>query len=83
MTSSSAPPVATFSSEYDLPGKIIVPFCTHGGGGLGRIGQDTSRLCPQSTMLSPLEIYGSGTGNAQARVSAWLSRGGPFSEPSV
>jgi flavodoxin len=68
-----APPVATFLSENDLSGKTIVPFCTHGGGGLGRIGQDIARLCPQSTVLSSFEIYGSGGGNAQARVSAWLS----------
>jgi flavodoxin len=68
-----APPVATFLSEYDLSGKTIVPFCTHGGGGLGRIGRDIAELCPHSTVLSSLEIYGSGRGNAQARVSAWLS----------
>ena len=71
--STIAPPVATFLSEYDLSGKTIVPFCTHGGGGLGRIGQDIARLCSQSTVLSSFEIYGSGGGNAQARVSAWLS----------
>ena len=68
-----APPVATFLSEYDLSGKTVVPFCTHGGGGLGRIGRDIARLCPQSTVLSSFEIYGSGGGTAQARVSAWLS----------
>ena len=67
-----APPVATFLSEYDLSGKTIVPFCTHGGGGLGRIGRDIAKLCPQSTVLSSFEIYGSGRGNAQAKVSAWL-----------
>jgi flavodoxin len=67
-----APPVATFLSEYDLSGKTIVPFCTHGGGGLGRIGKDIAKLCPQSTILTSFEIYGSGRGNAQARVSAWL-----------
>ena len=70
--STIAPPVATFLSEYDLSGKTIVPFCTHGGGGLGRIGQDIAKLCPQSTLLSCFEIYESGTGNAQAQVSAWL-----------
>ena len=69
-----APPVATFLSEYDLSGKTIVPFCTHGGGGLGRIGTDIARLCPQSTTLSSFEIYGSGGEDAQARVSAWLSQ---------
>ena len=72
--STIAPPVATFLSEYDLSGKTVVPFCTHGGGGLGRIGQDIAELCPQSTVLKSFEIYGSGWGNAQARVSAWLSQ---------
>jgi flavodoxin len=72
--STIAPPVATFLSENDLSGKTIVSFCTHGGGGLGRIGQDIARLCPQSTVLSRFEIYGSGRGNAQAEVSAWLSK---------
>jgi flavodoxin len=71
-----APPVATFLSEYDLSGKTIVPFCTHGGGGLGRVGTDIARLCPQSTILSSLEIYSSGGVNAQARVSAWLRKVG-------
>ena len=71
-----APPVATFLSEHDLSGKTIVPFCTHGGGGLGRVGTDITRLCPQSTILSSLEIYGSGGVHAQARVSAWLRKVG-------
>ena len=74
--STIAPPVATFLSEYDLSGKTIVPFCTHGGGGLGRIGRDIAKLCPQSTLLSSFEIYESQTGNAQAKVSAWLRQVG-------
>ena len=74
--STIAPPVATFLSEYDLSGKTIVPFCTHGGGGLGRIAKDIARLCPHSTILGTFEIYGTGTGNAQAQVSAWLRRVG-------
>jgi len=69
-----APPVATFLSENDLSGKTIVPFCTHGGGGLGRISKDIAELCPQSTILSSFEIYGSGGRDAQARVFAWLSK---------
>lgn len=70
--STIAPPVVTFLSTYDVSGKTIAPFCTHGGGGLGRIEKDLAKLCPQSTVLSCLEIYGSGTGNTQAKVSAWL-----------
>ena len=71
-----APPVATFLSQYNLSGKTVVPFCTHGGDGLGRIGRDIAKLCPQSTILSSFEIYGSGGRDAQARVSAWLSKVG-------
>ena len=41
--STIAPPVTTFLSEYDLSGKTIVPFCTHGGGGLGRIAKDKEK----------------------------------------
>lgn len=70
--STIAPPVATFLSAYDLSGKTIAPFCTHGGGGLGRINQDIARLCPQSTVLSCFGIYGSGTGNVRTEVSTWL-----------
>ena len=70
--STIAPPVTTFLSQYDVSGKTIVPFCTHGGGGLGRVERDIAKLCPQSTVLSCLEIYGSGSGNAHAEVSAWL-----------
>jgi flavodoxin len=71
-----APPVATFLSEHDLSGRTIVPFCTHGGGGLGRVEKDIAKLCPRSTILSSLEIYGSGAGNAQAKVSTWLRQVG-------
>ena len=69
-----APPVATFLSAYDLSGKTVIPFCTHGGGGLGRINQDIAKLCPQSTILGSFEIYGSRMGSAQAQVSAWLNK---------
>ena len=74
--STIAPPVATFLSKYDLSGKTIVPFCTHGGGGLGRIGKDIRKLCPRSTVLSSFEIYGSGGVDAQDRVSTWLRKVG-------
>ena len=32
-----APPVLSFLRKVDLSGKTIIPFCTHGGGGFGRI----------------------------------------------
>lgn len=74
--STIAPPVATFLSQYDLSGRTIVPFCTHGGGGLGRITQDIAKLCPQSTVLSIFGVYGSGSGDVRAEVAAWLRKVG-------
>lgn len=71
-----APPVATFLSKYDLSGKTIVPFCTHGGGGMGRMIQDIIKLCPHSTILSGFEIYGSSVGNAEVKISEWLNKRG-------
>jgi flavodoxin len=74
--STIAPPVTTFLSQHDLSGKTVAPFCTHGGGGLGRIGQDIAKLCPRSTVLSCFGVYGSGGVDAQTRVSAWLGKAG-------
>jgi flavodoxin len=67
-------PVKTFLSEYDLSGKIVVPFCTHGGGGPGRSVADVSKLCPRSTLLDSFEILGSNVKTAQNEVSEWLRK---------
>lgn len=72
--STIAPPVATFLSEYDLSGKTIVPFCSHGGGREGRMVKDIAKLCPNSNILEPFVIYGGGTKDLQAQISEWLHK---------
>ena len=67
-------PVKTFLSEYDLSGKTVVPFCTHGGGGPGRGVMDISKLCPKSTLLDSFAILGSDVKTAQNKVSEWLRK---------
>ena len=67
-------PVKTFLSEYDLSGKTIAPFCTHGEGGLGQSVKDISELCPKSTLLEGVAIRGSEVKIAQNKVSAWLRK---------
>lgn len=69
-----ASPVSTFLFEYNLEGKTIVPFCSHGGGGKGRIISDIKKLCPKSTILEEFVIYGSGQGDVRAKISEWLRR---------
>ena len=67
-------PVKTFLSQYDLSGKIIVPFCTNEGSGLGRSVSDISKLCPKSTLLDGVAIRGSVARNAQSKVSEWMRK---------
>jgi len=69
-----AAPVKSFLSEYDLSGKTIVPFITHQGSGLGRSVADISKLCPKSTLLDGVAIWGRDAKTAQNTVSGWLRR---------
>lgn len=69
-----APPVASFLSMYDLSGKVIAPFFTHGGGGLQRMLTAVKQLCPKSIVLEPLVVYEEGVHTAETSVSAWLKR---------
>lgn len=72
--STMAPPIVTFLKEHDLSGKVVIPFCTHGGGGTGSIERDIVNLCPQSTMRSIFSIYGDGGRDAEVHLSKWLEK---------
>ncbi len=67
-------PVRTFLSEYDFSGKTIVPFCTHEGSGLGQSVTDISKLCPKSTLLDGMAIWGRDLKTAQNKVFEWLQK---------
>lgn len=67
-----APPVATFLSSGDLSGKTIIPFCTHGGGGVGEIAKDIAELCPASKLKPGFTLPGNSGERAEALVDAWL-----------
>ena len=69
-----AAPVKSFLSQYDLSGKSIVPFITHAGSGLGRSVSDISKLCPKSTLLEGVAIWGRDVKSAQNEVSEWLHK---------
>lgn len=61
-------PVFTFLEEYDFSGKTIVPFCTHGGGGMGSSEKDIAKLCPEATLLKGFAIQGSRVSAAKKEV---------------
>ncbi len=53
-----APPVLTFLETVDLSGKTIIPFCTHGGGGFGRMIEDYKNECKNSIIKEGLALKG-------------------------
>ena len=69
-------PVATFLTQYDLRGKTIVPFASHGGGRLGHSLADISELSPGATILEALSISNSGGSSLSRDVDAWLDKNG-------
>jgi flavodoxin len=62
----------TFVENVDLTGKTIYPFVTYAVSGLGNTVADYTRLCPRSTIGTPLAIRGEDARNAGAEVATWL-----------
>lgn len=67
-------PVVTFLESYDLSGKTIIPFCTHGGGGQAQTFVEMAKYAPQATVLEGLSISGSSAQTAQSDVDRWLRK---------
>lgn len=51
-----APPIRTFLHQVDLRGKTIIPFCTHGGGGFGKMMEEYRASCPASTVQEGIAL---------------------------
>jgi flavodoxin len=69
-------PMALFSflEKYDLNGKTVIPFCTHGGGRWGRSMGDLKKLCPKATVLEGLAISGDIVRRSKGDVIKWLQK---------
>ncbi len=67
-----APPVASFLSAYDLKGKTVIPFVTHGRGGLQKCEKDIRSLCEKSTVLKAGAFLGSTIKKSDAKIEEWL-----------
>jgi flavodoxin len=64
----------TFLESYDFSGKIIAPFCTNEGSGLGQSESDIKHLCPKASVLKGLAILGSDVKNTEPVIAAWLGK---------
>lgn len=71
--------VYNFLESYDLSGKTIIPFCTHGGSGLAGT-EGTIAEITGATMIDGLSISGETAQNdreaAQQQVTEWLQEAG-------
>jgi flavodoxin len=67
-------PVYSFLEGYDFSGKTIIPFVTHGTGGLaGTIRELTAALPKNCKILKPYDIYWRNLNSAQSSVNTWLA----------
>lgn len=70
--STIAPPVATFLTSYDFSGKTIIPFVTHGGGGMANCERDMKKLTSgKAIFLKGRAFAGSGIQSSGEAVFRW------------
>ena len=65
-------PVYSFLDAYDLSGKTIVCFVTHGGSGFSRTLASIQALEPDAEVIEGLSIRDSKVPDAEADVRAWV-----------
>lgn len=66
------PAVFSFLENKDLNGKIIKPFCTHEGSGMGNSEKDLKEICKFSTLKKGLAIYGSKVKEVDKIIENWV-----------
>jgi flavodoxin len=81
------PPLRSFLDQYDMAGKIVIPFNTNAGYGVGSSFRTVKELCPDSSVLEGfsikggverdgiyLAIKGARGEEAEAKVKTWLNK---------
>ncbi len=69
--STMAPPVATFLTKFDFSGKTIIPFITHGGGGMADCESDMKKLCPKAVFKKGIALRDSRIDSTDKEVEKW------------
>ena len=65
--------VFTFLEHFDFSGKIIKPFCTHEGSGLGGSIDDIQKLCPNAQIKKGLAIRGGSVEKYRKDIDKWIN----------
>lgn len=48
--------INTFLESYDFSGKTVIPFCTSGGSGTGKMDEVLHKLCPATVNWKPAKL---------------------------
>ena len=67
-------PLFTQLEKLNYKGKIIMPFTTHEGSGLGSCVSDVKKICHDATVKDGLAIQGSTVKRAKDSVKAWIEK---------
>jgi flavodoxin len=62
----------TFLEHFNFTGKIIKPFCTNEGSGIGSSVEDIKRLCPGAKVEKPLVILGGNVARSRTAIENWI-----------
>ena len=71
--STMAPPVRSFFADYDFTGKTVIPFVTHGGGGMARCERDMRKVCPNAAFGKGGAFSGGSIRNAADALDKWVN----------
>ena len=55
----------------DLSDKVVVPFTTHGGSGLGSVPQNLQSLAPDASFLDGLAVAGTAVEDSKDEIVSW------------
>ncbi len=67
-------PVLSFVDEYDWSGKTVIPFVTHGTGGLSATVRDlTAALPSDTTVLDAIGVYRPDVPSAKGKIQTWIA----------
>ncbi len=64
--------VFTFLEHFDFSGKIIKPFCTHEGSGMGSSEKDIQAICPNAKVQKGIAIHGSSVNRSRKELENWV-----------
>ena len=65
-------PAFTFIDSYDFTDKIVIPFCTHEGSGMGNSERDIIKSLPYATVLKGLAIKGTNAASSRPVLEKWI-----------